>query len=336
MVNGILTPDYAHCSLERERPENRDEAASLFREYDHLADSLALDRVGREDVVLLARMGGGLAGCVVLRDMESQLCEMQRLFVRPAVRGQRLGRRLVGAAVAEARRRGFRRMRLAIPPAMSGARELYEKMGFIEIPRYRDDAASGTTFLARRLHGAEGGEPVTFADVVAARERIRRPSRAHTPAKPSAPRCRRRRGHARLRQTRRRAAHRSLQGTKRGERDDGAGRVGVAASGVVAATRGNHGLGVAWAGRRLRIPVWICVPLGNNPEKNAAIRALGATLLEEGRDYDESVEVAQRLVRLGGLSMVHSTNGCAVVAGAGTMTLEIVEGEGTPAGEPAP
>ncbi|MHC4730531.1 MAG: threonine ammonia-lyase, partial [Planctomycetota bacterium] len=95
--------------------------------------------------------------------------------------------------------------------------------------------------------------------------------------------------------------------------------------GVVAATRGNHGLGVAWAGSRLGVPVTICVPRGNSPAKNAAIRELGAELVEEGRDYDESVMVMRRLVRERGLREVHSTNEPLVIAGAGTMTLEIAE-----------
>jgi threonine dehydratase len=95
--------------------------------------------------------------------------------------------------------------------------------------------------------------------------------------------------------------------------------------GVVAATRGNHGLGVAWAGSRLGVPVTICVPRGNSPAKNAAIRALGAELIEEGDDYDESVLVMRRLVQERGLREVHSTNEPLVIAGAGTMTLEIVE-----------
>jgi threonine dehydratase len=97
--------------------------------------------------------------------------------------------------------------------------------------------------------------------------------------------------------------------------------------GVVAATRGNHGLGLAWAGRRLGSPVTVCVPLGNNPEKNEAVRGLGARLVEEGRDYDESVAAAERLVREEALHLVHSTNDPAVVAGAGTLTLEMLEEE---------
>jgi threonine dehydratase len=95
--------------------------------------------------------------------------------------------------------------------------------------------------------------------------------------------------------------------------------------GVIAATRGNHGQGLAWAGRELGIPVTICVPLGNSPEKNAAIRGFGATLVEHGRDYDESLAIARTLQEERGLHMVHSTNDAAVIAGASTITLEILE-----------
>lgn len=97
------------------------------------------------------------------------------------------------------------------------------------------------------------------------------------------------------------------------------------ARGVVAASTGNHGQGLAYAGARLGVAVTICVPLGNNPEKNAAIRALGASVVEEGRDYDEATEVAGRLVRERGLTLVHSTNCRDVVAGAGTLTLEVLQ-----------
>jgi threonine dehydratase len=95
--------------------------------------------------------------------------------------------------------------------------------------------------------------------------------------------------------------------------------------GVVAASRGNHGLGLAWAGSRLGIPVTVCVPHGNNPEKNEALRGLGATLIEAGRDYDESVTVAARLALDRGLFLAHSTNEPRVLAGAATMALEMLE-----------
>lgn len=95
--------------------------------------------------------------------------------------------------------------------------------------------------------------------------------------------------------------------------------------GVVAASTGNHGQGIAYAASLLGVRATICVPRGNNPEKNAAMRAWGATVVEEGRDYDESVDVMKRLAREQNLVIAHSTNNVHVVAGAGTMTLEMLE-----------
>jgi threonine dehydratase len=96
--------------------------------------------------------------------------------------------------------------------------------------------------------------------------------------------------------------------------------------GVVAASTGNHGQGIAFGGALLGVATTICVPAGNNPEKNAAMRALGATVVEEGRDYDEAVGVMQRLAADGRV-VAHSTNDPRIIAGAGTMTLEILEQE---------
>ena len=95
--------------------------------------------------------------------------------------------------------------------------------------------------------------------------------------------------------------------------------------GVVAASTGNHGQGIAYGAGLLGVAATICVPAGNNPEKNAAMRALGASVVEEGRDYDDAVGVMQRLARTEGLVLAHSTNDPRIVAGAATMTLEIVE-----------
>jgi threonine dehydratase len=95
--------------------------------------------------------------------------------------------------------------------------------------------------------------------------------------------------------------------------------------GVVAASRGNHGQGLAWAGQMLHVPVSVCVPRGNSLEKNEAMRGFGAEVIEEGDDYDAAVHVAERLAKAKGLTIVHSTNNIHVIAGAGTMALEIME-----------
>jgi threonine dehydratase len=99
--------------------------------------------------------------------------------------------------------------------------------------------------------------------------------------------------------------------------------------GVIGATRGNHGAGLAWAGQILHVPVVVCVPRGNNPEKNEAMRGFGAEVIEEGDDYEASVQVAERVVKERGMTVVHSTNNRHVIAGAATMALEMIEQQPT-------
>ena len=100
------------------------------------------------------------------------------------------------------------------------------------------------------------------------------------------------------------------------------------ARGVVAASTGNHGQGIAYAASLLEVKATICVPVGNNPEKGAAMRSWGARVVEEGRDYDESVQAMLRIAREAGATVAHSTNDKRIVAGAATMTLEMLEQSG--------
>jgi threonine dehydratase len=97
------------------------------------------------------------------------------------------------------------------------------------------------------------------------------------------------------------------------------------ARGVVAASTGNHGQGIAFGGKLFGVSTTVCVPAGNNPDKNAAMRALGATVVEQGRDYDEVVGVMMELAQREGKVVAHSTNDRRIIAGAGTMTREIID-----------
>ena len=135
--------------------DDAERVRGLFREY---ADGLGVDLsfqafdaevddpLGFYLVVLLAE-----EGCVALRRIDEETCEMKRLYVRPAGRGTGLGRRLAEAVIAEARTRGFVRMRLDTLATMDAARALYESLGFREIEPYRFNPLAGTTFLELRL-----------------------------------------------------------------------------------------------------------------------------------------------------------------------------------------
>jgi threonine dehydratase len=97
------------------------------------------------------------------------------------------------------------------------------------------------------------------------------------------------------------------------------------ARGVIATTLGNHGQGVAVAARLVGVKAKIFVPRNNNPDKNAAIRDFGAELVEVGDDYGQTIIAAERAVAETGMVFVHSFTDPAVVAGAGTVALEMLE-----------
>ena len=95
--------------------------------------------------------------------------------------------------------------------------------------------------------------------------------------------------------------------------------------GVASATTGNHGQSMAFAAGRAGVPCTLVVPRGNNPAKNALMRAWGATVLEHGHDFDEARELVERMCVEHGLRYVHSANEPDLIAGVGTSALEIAE-----------
>ncbi|HEX8875775.1 MAG TPA: GNAT family N-acetyltransferase, partial [Phycisphaerales bacterium] len=143
-------------------------AAELFREYTasiaHIcAASFAQQNIEQElrtlpgkyaqpaGCILLAfgggGGGGGAVGCVALRPIEAaahdrageRVCEMKRLYTRPAARGLGAGRRLCEELIAFARGAGYTLMKLDTEPELAAACALYRALGFVEIPRYNDD-----------------------------------------------------------------------------------------------------------------------------------------------------------------------------------------------------
>ena len=97
------------------------------------------------------------------------------------------------------------------------------------------------------------------------------------------------------------------------------------ARGVITASTGNHGQSIAFASQQTGVACTVAVPLGNNPDKNAAMRAFGATLVEEGKDFDEAREWVEREAEARGLRYIHSANEPLLIAGVGTYALEIFE-----------
>jgi threonine dehydratase len=92
--------------------------------------------------------------------------------------------------------------------------------------------------------------------------------------------------------------------------------------GVISATRGNHGQSIAWSARRHGVRAVIVVPHGNSRDKNAAMRAWGAELIEHGRDFDEAKDHAAQLAREQGLHSIGPFHP-ELVAGVGSYAYEL-------------
>jgi putative acetyltransferase len=141
--------------------EDIQQARGLFEEYaSGLGISLCFQNFDQELLhlpgnyappdgrLLLAMENEQLAGCIALRKLEPQVCEMKRLFLRPAYRGKGLGKILVQSIIDEARTIGYTHMRLdTLAGRMDQAIALYRSIGFVEIPPYGVNPVEGAKFM---------------------------------------------------------------------------------------------------------------------------------------------------------------------------------------------
>lgn len=147
------------------RAEDLLEVKSLFSEYaSSLGIDLSFQNFDRElaelpgeyappnGCILIARKESEIVGCVAMRRISDEICEMKRLYVRPRFRGGGLGNRLAESVIREAKGRGYQKMRLDTLPSMKEALDLYESLGFKQIAPYRHNPIQGAVFLQLDLN----------------------------------------------------------------------------------------------------------------------------------------------------------------------------------------
>jgi GNAT superfamily N-acetyltransferase len=127
-----------------------------FQGFDQELATLPGDYRRPQGRLLLALDGSDPAGCVGLRPLGPGICEMKRLYVRPAYRGTGLGHRLAKRIVDEGRAAGYACMRLDTLATMRRARTLYTELGFVNIPPYRTNPIEGAEFLELDLRAGRG------------------------------------------------------------------------------------------------------------------------------------------------------------------------------------
>jgi putative acetyltransferase len=123
-----------------------------FQNFDKELAELPGDYTPPDGRLLLAEHEGQLVGCVALHKLESSVCEMKRLYLRPQFRGRGFGRALAERIIAEARQIGYRQMRLdTVEPVMKDAVAMYRKLGFKEVAPYRPNPIAGAMYMELEL-----------------------------------------------------------------------------------------------------------------------------------------------------------------------------------------
>lgn len=123
-----------------------------FQSFDQELAGLPGDYAPPEGRLWLAISKGQPAGCVALHKLDSETCEMKRLYVRPQFRSHGLGRKLAERIIAEAKQIGYKKLRLdTVEPMMKNAVALYRKLGFREISPYRPNPMEGALYMELQL-----------------------------------------------------------------------------------------------------------------------------------------------------------------------------------------
>lgn len=156
-----IVPGYSHpqiiCGLFSEYTSLLSEGEPLFSRYLQLQNfeeemACLKTKYGHpEGRLYLALVNGEPAGCIALRRLDPQRCEMKRLYVRPAFRGRGIGKLLTERVLVDARSIGYHQILLDTFPFLEQAIAMYRKLGFREIPQYNNSPVDSTIYMALAL-----------------------------------------------------------------------------------------------------------------------------------------------------------------------------------------
>ena len=125
-----------------------------FQNFETELNTLPGKYIPPNGALILALVDGKAAGCVALRKMDDDICEMKRLYVRNDYRGLGIGNKLISMIIEEAGKLNYSYMRLDTLPTMKRAQELYKSYGFYDIEPYVYNPVTGTRFLELNIRNA--------------------------------------------------------------------------------------------------------------------------------------------------------------------------------------
>ncbi len=126
-----------------------------FQNFESELDSLPGDYAPPDGCLLIARFDNRPIGCVALRRIDSSICEMKRLYLKPDYRRRGFGRLIAEKVIDEARSKGYSKMRLDTLPTMIEAIALYESLGFTKIEPYRFNPIAGAVYMEKSLQAKD-------------------------------------------------------------------------------------------------------------------------------------------------------------------------------------
>lgn len=134
----------------------REYAASLeidlcFQDFDTELETMEIQYNRPKGALIIAYIQGIAAGCVAIREFDSDTAELKRMYVRPDYRGVNIGRTLLEMAVEKSAELGYGNIRLDTLPSMAPALKLYRAFGFYEITPYRFNPVEGAIYMEKTL-----------------------------------------------------------------------------------------------------------------------------------------------------------------------------------------
>ncbi len=156
IMNKVIYEDYSEKGILTVRELFIEYAHSLgfpldFQDFDRELENLPGEYAPPVGCIFLCRVDDKIAGCIALRKLEEDICELKRMYVREGFRGKEIGRILAEKVIDRARKIGYKKIRLDTLDYMKTAIKIYKELGFRKIDAYRYNPFDNAVYMEKNL-----------------------------------------------------------------------------------------------------------------------------------------------------------------------------------------